>query len=167
MSLISRKEAKALGLTQYDSAHPCKAGHFGKREVINCVCLECKKISYTKWQTGAKGMAYRAKEMVRYREQPKNRMLSRVKTRAGIKGIEFDLTINDIKIPNECPVLGIPLLIANGYRLDNSPSIDRVDSSKGYIRGNIKIISWRANKIKSDATADELLAIAAYMKQNA
>ena len=45
-----------------------------------------------------------------------------------------------------------------------SPSIDRIDSTKGYTKDNIQIISWRANRIKNDSTPEELMQIATYMR---
>ena len=86
-------------------------------------------------------------------------MLCGIKKRAKLKGLEFNLTLNDIpQIPDICPVLGIPIIPNDGTSTptDNSPSIDRIDNKKGYIKGNIRIISNRANRIKSDATIDEL-----------
>lgn len=82
-----------------------------------------------------------------------------LKKRAKLKGFEFDLELSDIpQIPKVCPVLGIPIISNDGISAptDNSPSVDRIDSTKGYIKGNIRIISNRANRIKSDATIDEL-----------
>lgn len=81
------------------------------------------------------------------------------KKRAKKKGFEFNLELFDIpQILDLCPVLGIPIIINEGKTApsDNSPSLDRIDSTKGYIKGNIRIISNRANRIKADATVDEL-----------
>lgn len=80
------------------------------------------------------------------------------KKRAKIKNMEFNITVEDIPdIPKYCSVLGIELKSnSTNSPLDSSPSIDRIDSSKGYVKGNIRIISNRANRIKSDATIDEL-----------
>lgn len=80
------------------------------------------------------------------------------KKRAKIKGIEFDLKPTDIpQIPKYCPVLGIKIKANTTHKpLDSSPSIDRIDSTKGYVKGNIRIISNRANRIKADATVEEL-----------
>ena len=86
-------------------------------------------------------------------------MFCGIKKRAKLKGFEFSLTLDDIpQIPDTCPVLGIPIIPNDGISspTDNSPSIDRIDSKKGYVKGNIRIISNRANRIKSDATVDEL-----------
>ena len=87
------------------------------------------------------------------------KMFCGIKKRAKLKGFEFSLTLDDIpQIPDTCPVLGIPIIPNDGISAptDNSPSIDRIDSKKGYVKGNIRIISNRANRIKSDATVDEL-----------
>jgi len=98
------------------------------------------------------------------------RLFSSAKLRCKKNGYEFDLTLEDIKIPKKCPVFGIELdsrLLKTGTRkpLDNSPALDRVDSSKGYIKGNIAVISYLANSIKNDGTADEHEAIANFMKK--
>lgn len=70
------------------------------------------------------------------------------------------------KLPTECPILGIPLVYgAEGMRTDNSASIDKLEPSKGYIEGNVNIVSWRANRIKNDGTLDELLKIVAWLQQ--
>jgi hypothetical protein len=79
--------------------------------------------------------------------------------RAKEKGIEFNLEISDIIIPSVCPILKVPMIIGT----NTAPSIDRIDSTKGYVKGNIKVISKRANTIKSDGTIDEHKAIIQYM----
>ena len=88
-------------------------------------------------------------------------ILRLAKTRALAKGITFNIEPSDIVVPGECPLLGIPLIIGTGGGLtDNSPSIDRIDSTKGYEKGNVWVISGRANRIKNDATPEELMRIA-------
>lgn len=71
--------------------------------------------------------------------------------RAELKGLAFNLTIEDLQIPEFCPVLGIPLKHGEGKPCDNSPTIDRIVPEIGYVTGNIIIISNRANRLKSDA----------------
>ena len=78
--------------------------------------------------------------------------------------------LEKIQIPENCPMLGIKLnydgVESQGWsRTDSSPSVDRIDSNKGYTLDNIHVISWRANRIKNDSTPEELEKIAAYMKQ--
>lgn len=72
-------------------------------------------------------------------------------------GIPFDLDEFDIQIPDVCPVLGIPLQInTQGHNKDNSPSIDKIKPELGYVKGNVAVISLKANRIKNNATAEEL-----------
>jgi hypothetical protein len=90
------------------------------------------------------------------RKNPVAYMLWGVKSRAKARGIPFDLTHDDIEIPDTCPILGIPLRIGDGTPTANSPSLDRIDPNYGYVKGNVQVISYRANTIKSDATKEEL-----------
>jgi len=88
-------------------------------------------------------------------------MVDRSKSRAKKKGFEHSITINDIQIPDICPLLGIPLFPGtNGRVVPNSPTLDRIDSSRGYTPDNVWVISYKANTIKSNATPEELLRIA-------
>jgi len=91
----------------------------------------------------------------------KKRLLSRAKSRAIKAGYISNLTLDDIIIPSVCPLLGIALDLSVGQgprtRSNASPSIDRIDNTKGYIKGNIKIISTLANAMKSSATEEQLL----------
>lgn len=84
--------------------------------------------------------------------------------RAEQKNIDFDISIDDIIIPNVCPILGIPIYRDAKLNKDNSPSIDRIDNSKGYIKGNICVISYKANTLKSFGTIEEFYKIIEYMK---
>lgn len=118
---------------------------------------------YKKWRdehpTECKGyrVTYRAKapEAVIYRT---------VRGRAKQLGIAFNLTREDIVIPDVCPVLGIPMLKGIGKMQESSPSVDRHIPALGYTKGNIQIMSMRANRIKNDGTAEEHEKIAKYMR---
>ena len=72
---------------------------------------------------------------------------------------------SDVIIPDICPMLGIKLFTGNGVLGDNSPTLDRIDSTLGYTKDNIQVISYRANRIKNDATVEELEKIVEYMKK--
>jgi hypothetical protein len=89
-------------------------------------------------------------------------MFYQAKLRAKKNNLEFNLELDDIVIPTTCPVLGIPLS-RTGIRHDGSPSLDRIDNTKGYIKGNIAVISWRANALKKDASIEEIRLILKYM----
>jgi hypothetical protein len=102
-------------------------------------------------------------------KKPKNRVshiLGQAKQRANKNGMEFSITLDDL-LP--LPVLGIKINYEGnkGQRgfVNDSPSIDRLDSSLGYVKGNVKIICWRANRVKSDATVEELRAILNFMEE--
>jgi len=86
-------------------------------------------------------------------------MYSRAKSRARKKGIEFSIEKTDIIIPETCPLLGVALTntyLNPGDCIDHVPSIDRIDSTKGYTKGNVWVISFQANRMKNTASAEEL-----------
>ncbi len=77
---------------------------------------------------------------------------------------EFNITIDDIIIPEECPILKIKMQKNHDQCQANSYSVDRIDSSKGYIKGNVQVISHRANQLKSNGTIEELELLLEYLK---
>ena len=90
-------------------------------------------------------------------------MLSSARKRAKKYGLPFEILESDIKIPDTCPVLGISILRVDGVRTDNSPSLDKVIPDKGYVIGNIGVISDRANRIKGNGSAEEHRKIAEWI----
>lgn len=86
-------------------------------------------------------------------------MLSRVKSYAKLKGLPFSLEESDIVIPDKCPVLGLTLQKNKDQAGPNSPSLDKIVPNLGYIKGNVRVISQRANLLKSDASLEELRLI--------
>ena len=107
-----------------------------------------------------------ARRKVRMAAAPLLYMVRSLRGRAKHEGIPFDLTVDDVFLPEHCPVLGVKLAAARGQgnRTEAAPSFDRLDSSKGYVRGNVWIISMRANRIKSNGSAEEHERIAAWMR---
>ncbi len=98
-----------------------------------------------------------------YRKHYVKRLIGGAKKRAKERGWEFDLVVEDVNIPSHCPVLGIPLKIAeNDSMSPNSPTLDRVHNHYGYIRGNVIVVSRRANILKRDATLDEMRKLVAF-----
>lgn len=95
-----------------------------------------------------------------YVANPEKALLSSARNRANLHTREFSITVDDICIPEVCPVLGIPLVKGKGKPTPSSPTVDMLDSSKGYVPGNIQVISYRASKLKTDGTTAELLRIA-------
>ena len=95
-----------------------------------------------------------------------SRMFSRKKQNAKKSKWEWLITPPDLVYPLVCTMLGLELDWFAEYRAENSPSIDRIDSTKGYIPGNVLICSWRANRIKNDGTASELRKIADFLDKH-
>lgn len=91
-------------------------------------------------------------------------MWCNAKKRAIRRGIPFAINLTDIRIPNKCPILGVTLQVGTGVFHNDSPSLDCKIPELGYVPSNIWVISWRANKIKSDATVEELEAIVKALK---
>lgn len=92
-------------------------------------------------------------------EQYKKKMLLGAKTRAKSKGWEFDLTLDDIVIPEVCPILETKLTRGDHKRWEapeNTISLDRIDPTKGYVKGNVRVISTLANTMKNNATFEQL-----------
>ena len=108
----------------------------------------------------------KAYSKVWYKDNLEKYTLYQVRARAKKLGLPFDLTEEDIVIPPECPILGIPIFrnVGKNGPCANSPSLDRIDPSKGYVKGNVWIISQRANVMKNDATLEELERFADWVK---
>lgn len=99
----------------------------------------------------------------KFKNDPQHYLWYVARTRARQKGIEFTITKDDVIIPEVCPILEVPLLKGDGY-LPNSMSLDRVDNSKGYVPGNVRVISRKANLMKSSLTLDVLEKLVKYIK---
>ena len=91
------------------------------------------------------------------------------KKRSSIRNLEFNITLEYLEsiYPDDslCPLLSIPLDWSTPPNHPSTPSLDRIDSSKGYIKGNVQWVSWRANRLMSNATPDELLMLAQNYKK--
>jgi hypothetical protein len=98
-----------------------------------------------------------------YETEAPRHLLQRAKVRAKRMGLPFDLTRHDLSIPAVCPVLGIQISLQAEAFHPNSPSVDRLIPTLGYVRSNVRVISNRANLLKSNATAAELRLIADYI----
>ena len=96
-------------------------------------------------------------------DNPAKQLLHGIKCRCKKKNIPFNLEIEDIIVPEVCPILGIALVVG-GECFDNSPSVDRLIPALGYVKGNIIVISNRANRIRNDASSTELLMIGNFYK---
>ena len=95
-------------------------------------------------------------------KEPLRAIFAGAKSRAKRLGQEFNIQLADLQMPECCPILGIPLYRTEGRATDNSPSLDRVDNSKGYIKGNVRVISNKANKHKSDLSLEDVQRLFEY-----
>jgi hypothetical protein len=107
-------------------------------------------------------VALLAKQNALREENPARRLFNSAKCRAKRGGLEFSISHSDIVVPSHCHVLGIKLFTTPGLRgpRDNTPSVERIDPTKGYVSGNVMVVSMRANQIKNNASVVELRRIA-------
>lgn len=111
---------------------------------------------------------------LRYRKNPHHQAYYTLKRRAKDKSIKFELSKEDLfnmyeNKPDKCPILGIKIkyagLNADKKIIENSPSVDRIDPKKGYVKGNVMIISNLANRIKQDASIEDIEKVLTFMKR--
>jgi hypothetical protein len=98
------------------------------------------------------------------RNRPKT-MIGEARMRARAKGLPFNIDLSDIHIPETCPVLGIPLSLGTGRHVPSSPSLDRLIPELGYTKGNVNVISMRANMVKHNSTFEELEKVYKWVKK--
>lgn len=103
------------------------------------------------------------KSYYKSKKNPVDRMFASAKSRARTDHKDFNISREDIILPPHCPLLGIEFDQRDKFGnliSDTLYTIDRIDSSKGYVKGNIQVISNIANRMKSNATAEQLLTFA-------
>jgi hypothetical protein len=182
------KTSKALE-TEYSRCAKSKDGYQN-------YCKECARLDIRQWRLNniekrqqyekiyqsehkefyyQQGIKYRTENKEKVKEvqrsyaakNPERCMISDAKKRSKKRSVPLTITYKDIKIPEICPVLGIPLKrnLNGGKPSDNSPALDAVIPQKGYIPGNIAVISHRGNRIKTDATLDELKKVTDWLEK--
>lgn len=108
------------------------------------------------------------KDMAKQKEWKLNNieryLVQNARNRAKKYNLPFDITHEDVVIPEFCPYLGIKLVPFSEW---SSPSLDKIIPELGYVKGNIQVISTKANTMKNNATQDELVRFAeAVMKMD-
>ncbi len=152
----SAKRALELGYEFYNNGKPCVNGHDTYRRAKDWQCITCAADNYVR-----KGRLYRERHPMRKR-------LNDTRTKCQRKGIPFDEdAVREAweDRPIRCPVLGITLSTEPAERHEAQAELDRLVPDLGYVRGNIRVISARANRIKNDGTAEEHRLIAAWMEK--
>lgn len=122
----------------------------------------CKSCLKKLWQRPENLIRRKQRRLINYAYT----LYTETKSRAKLSNIAFNLDKSDIVIPDICPVLGIPLIVSINGRTDNTPSVDKIIPSKGYVKGNVQVISWLANNLKRDCTNPEVFEkIAIYLRR--
>lgn len=108
--------------------------------------------------------AWNARVLAYHRSDYRRGMFTRTRKRAMELGIPFELkSMHDIPYATHCPVFGVEL-VQNG-RGDFSPSLDKIRPELGYVKGNVIVVSDLANRIKSNATPEQIMAVAKFYKR--
>ena len=156
------ESAIANGDKHYFTGIPCKRGHIAHRRTSGHMCMQCANEVYgpnhSQQYTTSENTLY---AQYRIRQQVANR-----------EGIPFTIKFEDIETPEFCPVFGTKLEYGASQKVNgkqtrnkNKVSIDKLIPELGYVPGNVFVISWRANNLKSNMSVDELEKILDYMKR--
>lgn len=122
-------------------------------------CQACLRLKWASKEARERRKALRMADPIKH-------LLSSAKARSKKSGIPFSITRADLEQPAHCPVFGIQLTYGGTARSirgkDHAASLDRISPSKGYVPGNVVIVSWRANRAKSNSTLEELGLLAKF-----
>ena len=150
------KKCRSCGVTkpldQFHKNASCKDG-------MHTLCKICNNLKATAWvkENLSKVVAHKKAR----RKDVRKSLLEAAQNRARIKSLPIDITLDDIIVPDICPILMIPLEKSTTGRANpNSPSLDRIVPEFGYVKGNIQVISNKANSMKNNATQAELIKFA-------
>lgn len=126
-------------------------------------CIECTRQANKRYHS-RNIEKVRAYYRASRRKNPIPFMVSMAKVRAKQRGVPFNLTVNDLTLPDNCPVLGIPLRVGGNWQ--EAPSLDCIIPADGYVPGNIQVMSKLANTMKSSASPAQLIRFATWVRQN-
>jgi hypothetical protein len=124
---------------------------------------------FARFNRGYNVVKYRPVKKQPVDEQRKTIVWKLLRTRAAVakrRGVPFDLVAADITVPDYCPITGTRFVgpdISGNW--DDAPTLDRVNNRRGYVRGNVRVISRRGNRMKSDLSAEDCDRIAAYIRK--
>lgn len=123
------------------------------------------------YQTNRKNILPQMKKARTGKEGYLKTMLASAKARAKESNLQFDIDLKYLGFiaTDYCPVDGLPFDWERQLETDKSlplatPSLDRIDSSQGYVKGNVKIIGWKWNAKKSNMSLDDLLLLVEYVR---
>jgi hypothetical protein len=150
---VNKKKCKTCqNIKSFSEFHKTKHQLLG----LNGECKACRKEnSKVEWES--KKFQPRKKENLDFKKV----IVRRAKSRAKKAGIPFNIDESDIVLPEKCPVLGMPFIYGDR---NWTFSIDKIVPALGYVKGNVIIVSNRANIIKNNATPEEILAVGFFYK---
>ena len=159
------KELARLGKTiECKYCHKKKLIYQSKFLCYDCILKKQKPRAKIYHQKNRKSLLLKSK--FQYRKNIQKNLWQNARIRAKKENIPFNIEVSDVIIPKYCPIFGIKLMVGNNKRQDNSPSLDKIIPRLGYVKGNVKVISWKANNIKNIGTAEEHEMIAKWIRQN-
>jgi hypothetical protein len=139
------------------------------------ICKKCgqEKLD-TEMDTGREGRPNRStcktcrwKSQARWKKNhPKVGLVQWARRRAKVNNLPFNITIDDFEIPEFCPAIGVKLEVGIGKLHDFSPTLDRVIPELGYVKGNVVVISYLANRMKNNGTLEQLESLVTWLRSN-
>lgn len=153
-----------LRYQQLKEATKARAKHYYQMNLETCKAVRKEYARNNKDKLKEYHKAYDAAN--KRRRRPEYLLLHSAKARAKQRNVPFTITIDDIHIPTYCPALGIPLTAGIKKVHAGSPTLDRIDNSRGYTPGNILVVSHKANTIKQDVQIEDLEKIVAFYRSH-
>jgi len=146
---------------RYFTGELCLNGHVAQRYTSNNNCVECARL-----HSLSKKSVERVKEWYAGLSD-REKMLTWAKYRhKKYSDKPFDLLEGDIEWPTHCPALGVELIYSSGNRTEpNRATLDRTDPSRGYEKGNVTVISRKANLIKNNGNSTEVFSVAKWLRE--
>jgi len=143
---------KTVGKSNVKYCDPCKIKMKRRRRSESYTrTLQGTDKNKKRWENSRKNA------WLKLKANDKARLFKNAKHSARTRFLDFDLTEEDIVIPEICPVLRIPF---DNTKISYTMSVDRIDNNLGYVKGNVQVITRKANTMKNDATKEQLLAFA-------
>ena len=172
----SRKKAKELNSLSYFTGKACPHGHVAPRRTDNGACTECqslarKSLYATGWRQKYNKETSSKKNKKWIEMNPKEhwliRAVGRARKRSTEQNLNFDITKEYLEsiLTEKCPIFNTEFVF-NGNKVskNESPSLDKIDPKKGYVKGNVAIISMKANVIKQNASSEDIYKVANWLK---
>lgn len=114
-----------------------------------------RKDHYDRWSNPEYKEQKKQQYCKRWDNDWEGQKLIQIRSKCKKFNIEFDIDREDIKLPDMCPIFHTPFDLTRKDR-NNAPSVDRIDNSKGYIKGNVIVVSNKANAMKREATLQDM-----------